>query len=74
MKKYEIAALTEEEMKARIKECKQQIANIKFNKVIEPPTNPMILRNLRKDIARMKTRLRQMQLERAKQASTNKNA
>ncbi|MFN3385448.1 MAG: 50S ribosomal protein L29 [Candidatus Thermochlorobacter sp.] len=62
MKKYEIAALSETEMKERIKECKEQIANIKFNKAIEPPTNPMILRNLRKDIARMKTLLRQKEL------------
>lgn len=62
MKKYEIAALSEAEMKERIKECKEQIANIRFNKAIEPPTNPMIVRNLKKDIARMKTLLRQKEL------------
>jgi large subunit ribosomal protein L29 len=67
MKKYEIAALSEDEMRERIKEYKAQIATIKFNKAIEPPTNPMILRNLRKDIARMKTLLRQKELAAEKQ-------
>lgn len=62
MKKHEIAALSEAEMKERIKECKEQIATIRFNKAIEPPTNPMIVRNLKKDIARMKTLLRQKEL------------
>jgi large subunit ribosomal protein L29 len=59
MKKYEIAALSAEEMKKQIGELKQRIADIKFNTAFEPPQNPMIIRNMRKDIARMKTRLNQ---------------
>ncbi|RFM22976.1 MAG: 50S ribosomal protein L29 [Candidatus Thermochlorobacter aerophilum] len=67
MKKYEIAALSDDEMRERIKEYKAKIAEIKFNKAIDPPANPMILRNLRRDIARMKTFLRQRELAAEKQ-------
>jgi large subunit ribosomal protein L29 len=67
MKKYEIAALSDDEMRERIKEYKAKIAEIEFNKAIDPPANPMILRNLRRDIARMKTFLRQRELAAEKQ-------
>ncbi len=66
MKKYEIAALSAEEMKKQIGEMKQRIADIKFNIAFEPPQNPMIIRNMRKDIARMKTRLNQQKATAAK--------
>jgi large subunit ribosomal protein L29 len=59
MKKHEIAALSAEEMKKQIGEMKTKIAEIKFNLAFEPPQNPMIVRNMRKDIARMKTALNQ---------------
>lgn len=68
MKKYEIAALSEEELKKQIRESQQRLADVNFNKVIEPPQNPMIFRNLRRNIAKMKTALRQIELQRAKEA------
>ncbi len=68
MKKHEIAALAESEMPERIKDAKRQIAEIIFNKAIEPPQNPMAVRNLRRDVARMKTRLRQAELAKEKEA------
>lgn len=68
MKKYEIAALSEEELRKQIRESQQRLADVNFNKVIEPPQNPMIFRNLRKNIAKMKTALRQIELQRAKEA------
>ncbi|MCS6989111.1 MAG: 50S ribosomal protein L29 [Chloroherpetonaceae bacterium] len=73
MKKYEIAALSPEEMKQRIRELKKAIADIKFNKAFEPPQNPMILRNMRKDIARMKTFLNQQKAKAAKQSQPETN-
>ncbi len=66
MKKHEIAALSAEEMKKQISELKQRIADIKFNIAFEPPQNPMIIRNMRKDIARMKTRLNQQKAKATK--------
>ncbi|MFN3344855.1 MAG: 50S ribosomal protein L29 [Chloroherpetonaceae bacterium] len=69
MKKYEIAALSAEEMKRQIRELKQRIADIKFNMAFEPPQNPMIIRNMRRDIARMKTILNQQKAKAAKSQS-----
>ncbi len=66
MKKYEIAALSAEEMKRQIRELKQRIADIKFNMAFEAPQNPMIIRNMRRDIARMKTILNQQKAKAAK--------
>ena len=61
MKKFEIAALSEEELKRNIVDSKRRIAEINFNKAIEPPQNPMVVSNLKKDVARMKTLLTQKQ-------------
>lgn len=69
MKKHEIAALSAEEMKKQIGEMKQRIADMKFNSAFEPLQNPMILRNMRRDIARMKTALNQQKAKAAKSQS-----
>ncbi|NTV46661.1 MAG: 50S ribosomal protein L29, partial [Chlorobiales bacterium] len=58
----------EEELKKQIRESQQRLADVNFNKLIEPPQNPMIFRNLRRNIAKMKTALRQIELQRAKEA------
>ncbi|NTW48723.1 MAG: 50S ribosomal protein L29 [Chlorobiales bacterium] len=68
MKKYEIAALSEEELIKQIRESQQRLADVRFNKVIEPPQNPMIFRNLRKNIAKMKAALRQIEIRQVKEA------
>jgi large subunit ribosomal protein L29 len=60
MKKYEIAALNKQELIDRIKELEDRVADINFYKVIEQPQNPMVFRNSKRDIARMKTRLHQL--------------
>jgi len=66
MKKEEIAALSKLELEAKIRELEDRLADLNFYKVIEPPQNPMVFRNSRRDIARMKTRLSQMEIEAAK--------
>ncbi|MEI8031783.1 MAG: 50S ribosomal protein L29 [Chlorobiaceae bacterium] len=60
MKKYEVAALGKQELVDKIRELEDRLADINFYKVIEQPQNPMIYRNSRRDIARMKTRLHQL--------------
>jgi large subunit ribosomal protein L29 len=67
MKKYEIAALSGEELKKQIRESEQRLSDIRFNKAIEPPQNPMIFRNLRRDIAKMKSALSRMGLQAQKE-------
>ena len=60
MKKYEIAALSKQELIDRLKELVDTLADINFFKVIEQPQNPMVFRNSKRDIARMKNRLHQL--------------
>ncbi len=60
MKKHEIAAMSKQELVDGIKELEDRLADLRFYKVIEPPQNPMVFRNSRRDIAKMKTRLSQL--------------
>ncbi len=60
MKKYEIAALNRQELVDRLKELEERLADINFIRVIEQPQNPMVFRNSRRDISRMKKRLHQL--------------
>ena len=62
MKKHEIAAMNKQELVVKIDELQNRLAYINFYKAIELPQNPMVFRNSRRDIARMKTQLRQMEL------------
>lgn len=63
MKKHEIAAMSKQELVDSIRELEDRLADLKFYKVIEPPQNPMVFRNSRRDIAKMKTRLRQLAVQ-----------
>jgi large subunit ribosomal protein L29 len=60
MKKYEIAALSKQELIDKLKELEERLADINFFRVIEQPQNPMVFRNSRRDIARMKNRIHQL--------------
>ncbi|ACF47066.1 MAG: 50S ribosomal protein L29 [Prosthecochloris sp.] len=66
MKKYEIAALGKQELVNKITELEDRLADLNFYKVIEPPQNPMVFRNSRRDIARMKTQLQKIEEDEAK--------
>jgi large subunit ribosomal protein L29 len=63
MKKYEIVAMGKQELVSKIEELQNRLADINFYKAIELPQNPMVFRNSRRDIARMKTQLRQLELQ-----------
>jgi large subunit ribosomal protein L29 len=63
MKKYEIAAMSKQELIDKIDELQNRLADINFYKAIELPQNPMVFRNSRREIARMKTQLRKMELQ-----------
>ncbi len=68
MKKHEIAAMSKQELVDSIRELEDRLADLKFYKVIEPPQNPMVFRNSRRDIAKMKTRLRQLEMQKGSEA------
>ncbi|MCE1275048.1 MAG: 50S ribosomal protein L29 [Chlorobiales bacterium] len=63
MKKHEIVAMNKQELHDKIEELQNRLADINFYKAIELPQNPMVFRNSRRDIARMKTQLKQMELQ-----------
>ena len=62
MKVNEIRNLTTEEIQAKIKECKEELFNLRFNQATGNLEKPSRLRELRKQVARMKTVLREREL------------
>ncbi len=54
--------LNETDLKARIQEDELRLKKLEFAHAISPLENPMSIRNLRKDIARLKTELRKKEL------------
>ena len=63
MKNSEIRALTFEELSQKIVSEKEAMQKLKFAHAISPVENPMKLKATRKMIARLKTILRQKQLD-----------
>jgi len=61
MKAHELRELSDAELAKRIQEEEENLANLRFQKVIRQLDNPMQLRLVRRDIARMKTILRERQ-------------
>jgi large subunit ribosomal protein L29 len=57
--------LNENDLKARIQEDEQRLKKLEFAHAISPLENPMSIRSLRKDIARLKTALAEKKLVKA---------
>ena len=58
-----IQGLNESDLQARIKEDELRLKKIKFAHTISPLENPVSIRGLRRDIARLKTELKKKQSE-----------
>jgi large subunit ribosomal protein L29 len=56
-----IHGMNEQDLNARLEEDKQRLKKLHFAHTISPLENPMTIRSLRKDIARLKTELKQKQ-------------
>ena len=54
--------LNENDLKARITEDKLRLKKLEFAHAISPLENPLSVRGLRRDIARLKTELKKKQL------------
>ncbi|MBM4167935.1 MAG: 50S ribosomal protein L29 [Ignavibacteria bacterium] len=65
MKPFELRELSDAELLKRIQEEEESLSNLRFQKVLSQLENPMKLRLIRKDIARMRTILRERQLKSA---------
>ena len=62
MKTGEIRELSVDEIGARITQLQEELFRLRFRSATQELENPMLLRTLRKDIARLKTVLREREL------------
>jgi large subunit ribosomal protein L29 len=71
-KKYEfnksLKDFSEADLQARVNEDTVRLKKLEFAHAISPLENPMSIRNLRKDIARVKTELKNRKLKSATNA------
>ena len=61
MKVKEIRELSTEQINAKIKECKEEIINLRMSQATGNLEKPSRIHELRKDVARMKTILAERQ-------------
>lgn len=67
MKPQEVREMSSEEIARRIQEEQTELSKLRFNHAIAPLDNSMVLRNKRRDIARMKTILREREMAEAEE-------
>ncbi|HEU4472656.1 MAG TPA: 50S ribosomal protein L29 [Flavisolibacter sp.] len=60
--KKSIQGLNEQDLQARIAEDELRLKKLEFAHAISPLENPMSIRNLRREVARLKTELKKKQL------------
>ena len=59
MKNEEIRTLSLEQLNARLKELKNELFNLRFSHATRNLANPMALRSVRREIARVQTAIRE---------------
>ena len=62
MKNEEIKTLSLEQVTARLKELKNELFNLRFSNATRNLANPLAIRNVRKEIARVQTAIRAIEL------------
>jgi len=62
MKANEIRDMTEAELNAKLRDLKSELFNLRFQHATNQLDNPMRLVSVRKDIARVKTILREKEI------------
>ena len=68
MKASEIRELTTEELQTKLKTLKEELFNLRFQLAINQLDNPMRIKAVKKDIARVLTVIREQELENSKNA------
>ena len=63
MKSNELRELSDEELKNKIQECKEELFNLRFASAAGSLEKPSRIKELRKAVARMKTILRERELQ-----------
>ncbi len=62
MKISEIKTLTQSELNARLKELNMELFNLRFSNASRNLANPVQIRNVKREIARVKTVIREKEL------------
>lgn len=62
MKARELRELTDEELKERERDLREELFNLRFQIATNQAENPQIIRNVRRDLARVLTILREREL------------
>ena len=60
--KKSIQSLNDKDLEARIKEDELRLKKLEFAHALSPLENPMTIRSLRRELARLKTELKKKQL------------
>ena len=63
MKATELRTKTSEELETMLKDLKTELFNLRFQHAINQLDNPMKIVEVKKDIARVKTTLRELELK-----------
>ncbi|HWP45938.1 MAG TPA: 50S ribosomal protein L29 [Candidatus Limnocylindrales bacterium] len=62
MKARELRELTDEELKERERDLREELFNLRFQIATNQAENPQIIRNVRRDLARVLTIIREREL------------
>jgi large subunit ribosomal protein L29 len=62
MKTADVRELTTDEIAARVEQLQEEIFRLRFRRATMELENPMLLRTIKRDIARLKTVLREREL------------
>ncbi len=68
MKASEIRQMTDAELETKLQSLKEELFNLRFQLTINQLDNPMRIKAVKKDIARVQTVIRQNELSAAQQA------
>lgn len=71
MKISEIQSLTVAELKAKLKELNSELFNLRFSHATRSLSNPMQINTVKKDIARVKTVIREKEIAAAANGGNN---
>ena len=63
MKAKDLRSMTDEELKNKLNELKEQLYKLRFQNALGQAQNPMKIREVKKDIARIYTILRERELK-----------
>jgi large subunit ribosomal protein L29 len=62
MKPERLRELTPEELRHQLRELEEEYFNLRVRRSLQPPDNPLQMRNLRRQLARIKTVMRETEL------------